>query len=127
MITVTKSNLHWNYFIALENDLAQVSRYVEFCKPNLGVFSIELAHLLLSAASEVDVVAKCVCALVGPKAKPEKIHQYEAVLILNYIYYRLEFKLDAKGLPGYAPSVVFKMLSPSPSLMTLPEDIHTKN
>src|SRR6266496_4619152 len=175
MITVTKSNLHWNYFIALENDLAQVSRYVEFCKPNLGVFSIELAHLLLSAASEVDVVAKCVCALVGPKAKPEKIHQYEAVLmkaakgnqivdvttvkvlvprygmdftpwenwaagksldwwrsynhvkhkrnerfheatlqnalntlgallILNYIYYRLEFKLDAKGLPGYAPS-----------------------
>jgi hypothetical protein len=80
MITVTKSNLHWNYFIALENDLAQVSRYIEFCKANLGVFSIELAHLLLSAASEVDVMAECLCKLVEPQAKPEKINQYQIIL-----------------------------------------------
>lgn len=197
MITVTKSNIHWNYFIALEDDLAQVSRYIEFCRANLGVFSIELAHLLLSAASEVDVMAKCVCAIVEPKAKREKINQYQAVLmkasqqnqildlttvkvlvprygmdftpwenwakgsspdwwksynnvkherdqhfdeatlqhalnavgallILNYVYYRLQFKLDGKGLPGYAPSVVFKLLSPPPSLMRLPQDLHTK-
>jgi hypothetical protein len=197
MITVTKSNLHWNYFIALEDDLGQVSRYVEFCGANLGVFSIELAHLLLAAASEVDVMAKCVCAIVDPQAKPGKINQYQAVLtaasqrgqildmatvkvlvprygmdfipwenwargkspdwwksynnvkhvrdqhfneatlqhalnavgallILNYVYYRLQFKLDGKGLPGYAPSVVFKLLSSWPRLMTLPQDLHNK-
>jgi hypothetical protein len=81
MISTTKNNLHWNYFIALEDDMAQVSRYIEFCKPNLGVFSIELAHLLLSAASEVDVMAKCLCALVDPNAAPSKINLYREVLM----------------------------------------------
>jgi hypothetical protein len=197
MITVTKTYPHWNYFIALEDDLGQMSRYIEFCKPNLGVYSIELAHLLLSASSEVDVMAKCLCAQVEPKAKPDNINQYRdvlgraahrgqildvtivkvlvprygmdftpwenwaqgkspdwwssynkvkhernrhfdkatlqhvldamgALLILNYLYYRIEFNLDAKGLPGYAPSVVFKLLSTVPSLMALPQDIHKK-
>jgi hypothetical protein len=200
MITTTKSNLHWNYFTALEDDMSQVSRYIEFCKPNLGVFSIELAHLLLSAASEVDVMAKCLCAIVDPNAAPSKINLYREVLlravkdakiadltairvliprygmyfrpwenwavgktpdwwlcynhvkhkrddhfheatlqnalnalgalfILNYLYYRIELKLDGQltvgGRPAvYAPSVVFKKLSPEPALMTLHQDIH---
>ena len=66
-ITATpNANLHWNYFIALEQDLEKVSRYIEFCTPNLKVHSIELAHLLFAAASEVDVLAKWVCKTVAP-------------------------------------------------------------
>src|SRR5690348_10681043 len=80
-ITITKSNLHWNYFLALEQDMSQVSRYIEFCKANLSVFSIELAHLLLSAASEVDVMAKCFCKIVDPKSKPKNIEDYRKILM----------------------------------------------
>ena len=61
-INVTGGKVHWNYLIALERDLEVASRYVEFCQRNFDVYSIEFAHLLLAAASEVDVVAKLLCA-----------------------------------------------------------------
>jgi hypothetical protein len=50
--------IHWNYLLALEDDLNKVSRFIEFHKDNFECYSVELSHLLLSAASEVDVVAK---------------------------------------------------------------------
>jgi hypothetical protein len=71
-ITTTPSKLHWNSFLALERDMEVVSRYIEFANANLGVFSIELAHLLFAAASEVDVVAKLLCAEIAPgQGRPE--------------------------------------------------------
>lgn len=76
MIKTTGSNLHWNYFLALERDLENTSRYIEFCEANLGVFSIELAHLLLAAASEVDVLAKCCCKISTPKKRSKNIDDY---------------------------------------------------
>lgn len=71
---------HWNYFLALEKDLETVSRYVEFCHDNLNTYSIELAHLLLSAASEVDTVAKCVCSLLVPHQKSDNINDYRGIV-----------------------------------------------
>ena len=56
-----ESLLHWNYFLAIESDLEKVSRYIEFTQDNFDVYSIELTHLLLASASEVDVVAKGIC------------------------------------------------------------------
>ncbi|SEB22632.1 hypothetical protein SAMN05444680_116108 [Variovorax sp. YR216] len=58
-----------------------LSRYVEFDERNLGVFSIELAHLLFAAASEVDVVAKLLCECVAPGSGPGNIDGYKAVLL----------------------------------------------
>ena len=55
------SLIHWNYFLALESDLAQVSRYIEFDSNNYRTYSIELSHLLLASSSEVDVIAKGIC------------------------------------------------------------------
>jgi hypothetical protein len=34
----------------------KASRYIEFCKDNLNTYSIDLAHLLLSYASEIDTI-----------------------------------------------------------------------
>jgi hypothetical protein len=79
MITATDSKLHWNYFLALEQDLEKTSRYIEFCETNFDVFSIELAHLLFAAASEVDVLAKCICEIVKPEAPRENILHYQSV------------------------------------------------
>lgn len=36
-IAVGPSKVHWNYFLALERDTEQLSRYVEFCEANFNV------------------------------------------------------------------------------------------
>lgn len=80
-IAATPAKVHWNYFLALERDMEQLSRYVEFCEPNYSVFSVELAHLLFAAASEVDVVAKLLCEQVAPAAPRANINDYKAALL----------------------------------------------
>lgn len=81
MIHTTKSKIHWNYFIALEQDLEIVSRYIEFSEHNFSVYSIELAHLLFAAASEVDVMAKLLCKRLQPTANPDNISGYREILL----------------------------------------------
>ena len=72
--------LHWNYFVALERDLETVSRYVEFTPDNYEIYSIELAHLLFAAASEVDVVAKLLCKQLDPQQDPSTINGYKPIM-----------------------------------------------
>jgi hypothetical protein len=82
MITVTENKLlHWNYFLALERDLETASRYIELSKANFEVFSIELAHLLFAAASEVDVLAKCICGMVAPTEPRGNIDHYRKIIM----------------------------------------------
>jgi len=81
MIHTTKSKIHWNYFIALEQDLETLSRYIEFNEHNFSVYSIELAHLLFAAGSEVDVVAKLLCKRFQPSANPDNINDYRDTLL----------------------------------------------
>ncbi|MEQ1852522.1 MAG: hypothetical protein ABMA01_13140 [Chthoniobacteraceae bacterium] len=81
MIKATAGKLHWNYFLALERDLESVSRYIEFTEPNFGVYSIELAHLLFAAASEVDVIAKLLCRTLMPSKRCRNIGHYHSILM----------------------------------------------
>ena len=84
--------LHWNYFLALEHDLEETARYVEFAKKNYNSYSIEFAHLLLASASEVDVVAKLICKLLDSTKKPNNIKEYRKVI--------------CSGISGYANEVI---------------------
>ena len=79
-IKVAESKLHWNYYIALERDLENISRYIEFLDKNFRTYSIELAHLLFASASEVDVIAKSLCNLIAPAAPRKNINDYRAVI-----------------------------------------------
>lgn len=79
--SASHDKLHWNYFLALENDLETLTRYIEFDRANFNVFSIELAHLLFAAASEVDVLAKRICEVVNPAAPRNNIDNYRAVML----------------------------------------------
>ena len=72
---------HLNYFSCLEDDLLELSRWVEFCAENESVYSIELARLLMTAAAEVDVVAKALCAAIDRPRAAESINVYQEVLI----------------------------------------------
>ncbi len=81
MITYTKSNIHWNYYLAFESDLENVARYIEFSDQNKLVYSIELTRLLLSASSEVDVVMKSLCKILDASAKVKNIDDYRKIIM----------------------------------------------
>ncbi|MBI5642356.1 MAG: hypothetical protein HY954_02660 [Deltaproteobacteria bacterium] len=76
--------LHWNYFLALESDLKHLSRYIEFSEENHKTYSLELAHLLLAAASEVDVVLKGLCKKIQPESEPRNINEYREIVVPRF-------------------------------------------
>ena len=55
-IRTSPTEIHWNYFLAVEADLIELSRFVEFNPKNYNCFSVEMAKLLMASAGEVDVV-----------------------------------------------------------------------
>lgn len=75
--------LHWNLFLALEDDLAIISRFIELSKDNEDVYSVELSRLLFSAASEVDVVAKQLCLKFGSSKTTKGINNYRKIIVSN--------------------------------------------
>ncbi len=79
-IQVNGSHVHWNYLIALEQDLEKLARFIEFSEPNFSTYSIELAHLLLAASSEVDVVLKAICNLKKPGTDHHNINEYRKTI-----------------------------------------------
>ena len=66
--------------MALENDIKELSRYIEFDESNFKVHSIELTRLLLTTSSEVDVVMKELCKLIEPNSKAENINAYKKII-----------------------------------------------
>lgn len=71
---------YWQFFLAIEADLADTARYVEFADDNMATYSIEYVRILLSAGSEVDVVAKLLCKRIDSNRQVEKIGQYRSVI-----------------------------------------------
>ena len=72
---------HWNYFLSIEEDIADVSRWVEFDKANFSCFSIQLARLLMVASAECDVIAKRLCDDIDKEAKAQSINRYREVIV----------------------------------------------
>src|SRR4030065_377985 len=99
MIESKKTLVHWNYFLALESDLEKVARYIELTKDNFKTYSIELAHLLLAASSEVDVVTKSLCKKINPNVSTEDIDDYREI-IKKQFHHMIEEKvfIDRYGL-----------------------------
>lgn len=72
---------HLNYFSCIEDDLLVLSRWIEFASGNEHVYSLELARLLMTAAAEVDVVAKALCAAINKARRAESINVYQEMLV----------------------------------------------
>ena len=75
--------LHWNYFLAIEEDLDKLSRYVDF-SGNDNVYSLEIARLFLSACSEVDVILKQLCKAINPQSGADSINAYFSEIANNF-------------------------------------------
>ncbi len=64
-----RNSLHWHQYIALEEDLIRITRFIEVHDDNMATYSIELARLLLATCSQVEIVGKSVASVVGKEAK----------------------------------------------------------
>ncbi|BCP66015.1 hypothetical protein [Thermus thermophilus] len=52
---------HWDYFLALDEDLRTLRRYIAFHEDNLETFSLELHRVIQMAALEVEAVLLSLC------------------------------------------------------------------
>lgn len=103
MINFRTPKHHWNFFLAIEKDLENLSRYIEFADANLKTYSIELTHLLLSASSEVDVIMKQLCLLIDPMQTTNNINEYKGIIQRNIEgFINEEICIDRFGL-SYRP------------------------
>jgi hypothetical protein len=100
VIEAYKIEPHWNYLLAIERDLDELSRYVEFDKKNFDCFSIEIARILLASGAEVDVVCKQICRAVDAKSRAASINQYRSKIKPAYPRIpQFEVLLPRFGLP----------------------------
>ncbi len=58
---------HWQYFLALEQDVITLSRFIEFHEDNLDCDSAEIVKLTIAAATGVDRLFKDVCQRIDAK------------------------------------------------------------
>ncbi|MCG8519043.1 MAG: hypothetical protein MI794_13725 [Pseudomonadales bacterium] len=77
-------NHGWNYFVAIEENLSKLSRYVELSTENYKVFSIEMVSLLLAASSEVDVVLKNICGIIDSDKEAKNIVGYREIVLSKF-------------------------------------------
>lgn len=74
--------LNWNYFLALEEDLERLARYVDL-SGNEDTYSMEIARLFLSCSSEVDVLMKQLCKAYDGEADASSINAYFPIINAN--------------------------------------------
>ncbi len=70
----------WNYFLTLESDLDNTSRYIEPSKQE-NVYSFEFAKLLILACTEVESVFKALCFEIEKKQVAGDIGTYKATIL----------------------------------------------
>lgn len=74
---------YWNLFLALEADVVKLSRYIEFTEDNYKSYSVELARIVLSASSEIDVICKLICTKNNNNSKADSIGDYRTEIMLS--------------------------------------------
>lgn len=74
--TVMQWYPHWQYFLAIEADIENTTRYVQPTRDNFSAYSIEFARILLGAGSEIDVVARVLCRKLDGQSRADNIEKY---------------------------------------------------
>lgn len=90
---------YWQYFIALEADLAATARFVEPVRPNMLCYSLEFARIILSAGSEIDVLCKVLCQQHEMTPKPANIEGYRLAIMERFLFFtKLEIQIPRYNL-----------------------------
>jgi len=73
----------WDYYISLEDDLSNTSRYIE-PRGQEGVYSFEFAKLLVLTCIEIEAVFKEICRTVCGKEPPQDMSKYKETILGKY-------------------------------------------
>ena len=75
---------HWEYFLAIEQDLEKCTRYVQFDARNYGTYSLEFARIIVASGAECDTVMKLLCGSIDSSRNPNNISGYFPVVSSAY-------------------------------------------
>ncbi len=73
----------WNYYLSLESDISNTSRYIEPSGQE-DVYSFEFAKLLILACTEIESVFKTICFEVVGKQPEGNISKYKEIILGKY-------------------------------------------
>ena len=73
-----------NYFLTLEQDLSNTSKFVEHCEDNFKTYSFEFYKIIQLSCAEIDSVLKELCKLWNVDVETKNIKDYAKIIIPNY-------------------------------------------
>lgn len=79
------NSLFWNYYIMIEDNVVNLSRYIDFRDSNLKTCSNEIISQLLNIGSEIDVLCKEICILKATDKKEMKTYSDWFIKNINNI------------------------------------------
>lgn len=79
-MTSQELNDIWNYYLSLEQDISNTSRYIEPAGQE-DVHSFEFAKLLILACTEVESVFKAICFKISGEQPPGNIGNYKEIIL----------------------------------------------
>lgn len=103
MITKEIMNGIWNYYLSLEKDLENTSRYIE-PKGQENVFSFEFAKLLVLSCTELESVLKLLCYECSGEKKGN-LGEYKHTILTHYpkiIFAKVEIARLGKTICPFA-------------------------
>lgn len=77
-----KLNGMWNYFLSLENDISNTSRYIEPIGQE-NAYSFEFAKILVLGCTELESVFKALCFEIND-SEPGDIGKYKSTILTKY-------------------------------------------
>lgn len=73
----------WNYYLAIEQELANTSRYVEPIGQE-EVYSFEFARIIITSCVEAEALFKSICKAIDPESKPGNLGQYKGIILKSF-------------------------------------------
>ena len=77
-------NSYWNYYIELENELLDISKYIPIDKLNKNTFSFKYMKLIFSICSELDTVFKVFMEFKGKGKNQPRMDVYKLFMKENF-------------------------------------------
>lgn len=77
-------NSYWNYYIELENELLDISKYIPIDKLNKNTFSFKYMKLIFSICSELDTVFKVFMEFKGKGINQPRMDDYKLFMKENF-------------------------------------------
>ena len=108
---MSKINLYWPVYKNLEKEVLELSYHIHFCDKQCGVYSVQIAELLIRCAVEVESISKALYQAEGGNMSPvdgsgnsrDLYYDGDCLEFLD-----LRWKLGEKQVILVAPSMYFE-------------------